>query len=46
MKYIQIDGENLKLEQIEEVAFGKAKVRLSKRAVPEDFTAAENMWRR
>jgi histidine ammonia-lyase len=34
MKYIQIDGENLKLEQIKEVAFGKAKVRLSRRAVP------------
>jgi len=34
MRYVQIDGENLKLEQIEEVAFGKAKVRLSRRAVP------------
>jgi histidine ammonia-lyase len=34
MRYVQIDGENLKLEQIEEVAFGKAKVRLSRRAIP------------
>ena len=34
MRYVQIDGENLKLEQIEEVAFEKAKVRLSRRAVP------------
>lgn len=34
MKYVQIDGENLKLEQIEEVAYWKAKVRLSRRAVP------------
>jgi histidine ammonia-lyase len=34
MKYVQIDGENLKLEQIEETAFGKAKVRLSRKAVP------------
>lgn len=34
MRYVQIDGENLRLEQIEEVAFGKAKVRLSRRAIP------------
>jgi histidine ammonia-lyase len=37
MRYVQIDGENLKLEQIEEVAFGKAKVRLSRRAVPKIY---------
>jgi histidine ammonia-lyase len=34
MRYVQIDGENLKLEQIEYVAYGKAKVRLSRKAVP------------
>jgi histidine ammonia-lyase len=34
MKYIIIDGENLKLEQIEQVAYGKALVRLSKKAIP------------
>ncbi|MCJ7496832.1 MAG: aromatic amino acid lyase, partial [candidate division Zixibacteria bacterium] len=34
MKYITIDGENLKLEQIEQIAYGKALVRLSKKAIP------------
>ena len=34
MKYITIDGENLKLEQIEEVAYGKALVKLSQKAIP------------
>jgi len=34
MKYITIDGENLKLEQIEQVAYGKVLVRLSQKAIP------------
>ena len=34
MKYITIDGENLKLEQIEQIAYGKALVRLSQKAIP------------
>ncbi len=34
MKYITIDGKNLKLEQIEQIAYGKALVRLSKKAIP------------
>jgi len=34
MKYVQIDGEHLKLEQIEEVAYGKAQVKLSRKAIP------------
>jgi len=34
MRYVQIDGEHLKLEDIEQVAYAKAQVRLSKRAVP------------
>ncbi|HVP35790.1 MAG TPA: histidine ammonia-lyase, partial [Terriglobales bacterium] len=34
MKSIQIDGQHLKLEQIEEVAYSKAKVKLSRNAIP------------
>jgi len=34
MKYITIDGENLKLEQLEQVAYGKALVKLSQKAIP------------
>jgi len=34
MKYILMDGESLTLEQIEEVAFRKALVRLSRKAIP------------
>ncbi len=34
MKYITIDGESLTLEQVEEIAYKKALVRLSRKAIP------------
>jgi histidine ammonia-lyase len=34
MKYVQIDGKHLRLEDVEQVAYGKVRVKLSSRAVP------------